>query len=61
MNNDLKEQDLAYSGDPMFDDILRDLLALNTAQSQSSTDLTNNSQQNDDSNSSILLSEQSSL
>jgi hypothetical protein len=29
MNNDLKEQDLAYSGDPMFDDILKDLLALN--------------------------------
>jgi hypothetical protein len=29
MNNDLKEQDMAYGGDPMFDDILRDLLALN--------------------------------
>ena len=57
MNNDLKEQDLAYSGDPMFDDILRDLLALNTAQSQQSD--STNSQQNDDSQ--ILLSEQSSL
>lgn len=30
MNNDLKEQDLAYSGDPMFDDILKDLLSLNS-------------------------------
>lgn len=30
MNNDLKEQDLAYSGDPMFDEILKDLLSLNT-------------------------------
>jgi hypothetical protein len=29
MNNDLKEQDMAYGGDPMFDDILKDLLALN--------------------------------
>jgi len=31
MNNDLKEQDMAYSGDPMFDDILKDLLALTTS------------------------------
>ena len=30
MNNDLKEQDMTYSGDPMFDEILRDLLSLTT-------------------------------
>lgn len=29
MNNDLKEQDMTYSGDPMFDEILKDLMALN--------------------------------
>jgi Arf-GAP/coiled-coil/ANK repeat/PH domain-containing protein len=29
MNNDLKEQDFAYSGDPMFSEILRDLLRFN--------------------------------
>ncbi len=28
MNNDLKEQDMSYSGDPMFSDILKDLLSL---------------------------------
>ena len=28
MNNDLKEQDLSYTGDPMFDEILKDLLTL---------------------------------
>ena len=28
MNNDLKEQDMAYSGDPMFDEMLKDLLSL---------------------------------
>jgi hypothetical protein len=27
MNNDLKQQDCSYSGDPMFDDILKDLLS----------------------------------
>ena len=27
MNNDLKKQDCSYSGDPMFDDILKDLLS----------------------------------
>lgn len=37
MNNDLKEQDLTFCGDPMFDDILKDLLALNTAQCSQST------------------------
>lgn len=30
MNNDLKEQDLSYTGDPMFDEILKDLLTLST-------------------------------
>ena len=29
MNNDLKEQDMAYSGDPMFNEILKDLLSFN--------------------------------
>jgi Arf-GAP with coiled-coil, ANK repeat and PH domain-containing protein len=29
MNNDLKEQDLSYGGDPMFDEMLKDLLNLN--------------------------------
>ena len=29
MNNDLKEQDMSYSGDPMFDEMLKDLLSLN--------------------------------
>ncbi|RNA01459.1 arf-GAP with coiled- ANK repeat and PH domain-containing 1 [Brachionus plicatilis] len=39
MNNDLKEQDLTYSGDPMFDEILKDLLALNIPnEDQVSTD-----------------------
>lgn len=33
MNNDLKEQDMTYSGDPMFDEILRDLLSLTTSTS----------------------------
>lgn len=28
MNNELKEQDMSYSGDPMFDQILKDLLSL---------------------------------
>jgi ankyrin repeat protein len=28
MNNELKEQDMTYSGDPMFDEILKDLLSL---------------------------------
>lgn len=28
MNNELKEQDMTYSGDPMFDQILKDLLSL---------------------------------
>ena len=28
MNNDLKQQDCNYCGDPMFDDILKDLLTL---------------------------------
>lgn len=28
MNNDLKEQDMTYSGDPMFDEMLKDLLSL---------------------------------
>lgn len=27
MNNDLKKQDCSYSGDPMFDDVLKDLLS----------------------------------
>lgn len=30
MNNDLKEQDMTYSGDPMFDEILKDLMTLNS-------------------------------
>ena len=34
MNNDLKEQDMTYSGDPMFDEILKDLLSLSTATSE---------------------------
>lgn len=29
MNNDLKEQDFSYSGDPMFSEILKDLLKFN--------------------------------
>jgi hypothetical protein len=37
MNNDLKEQDMTYSGDPMFDDILKDLLALTTSSNADST------------------------
>ena len=38
MNNDLKEQDLTYSGDPMFDEILKDLLALNLNSNQVKTE-----------------------
>jgi hypothetical protein len=34
MNNDLKQQDCTYSGDPMFDDILKDLLSLTTPNQQ---------------------------
>ena len=41
MNNDLKEQDMTYSGDPMFDDILKDLLALTTSGNADSTSETN--------------------
>ncbi|CAF0702791.1 unnamed protein product [Brachionus calyciflorus] len=37
MNNDLKEQDLTYSGDPMFDEILKDLLTINMNNIQSKT------------------------
>ena len=37
MNNDLKEQDMAYGGDPMFDDILRDLLAFNPSTNEDET------------------------
>lgn len=37
MNNDLKQQDCTYSGDPMFDDVLKDLLTLT-----SSNDTNNN-------------------
>jgi Arf-GAP/coiled-coil/ANK repeat/PH domain-containing protein len=40
MNNDLKEQDMAYSGDPMFSEILKDLLSFNT--SENSNELINN-------------------
>lgn len=50
MNNDLKEQDLAYSGDPMFDDILKDLLSLNT-----------NDQSLENDSSSVPIDEQSCL
>lgn len=38
MNNDLKEQDMTYSGDPMFDEILKDLLALNNSKIDQVTD-----------------------
>ena len=31
MNIDLREQDMDYSGDPMFDEVLKDLLSLNTS------------------------------
>jgi hypothetical protein len=41
MNNDLKEQDMAYGGDPMFDDILRDLLALNQTIDEETTQSNN--------------------
>ena len=37
MNNDLKEQDMGYSGDPMFDDILKDLLSLTAGTTDEST------------------------
>ena len=33
MNNDLKKQDCSYSGDPMFDDILKDLLSKTSIES----------------------------
>lgn len=33
MNNDLKEQDYSYSGDPMFSEILNDLLKINEDES----------------------------
>ena len=35
MNNELKEQDMSYSGDPMFDQILKDLLSLTSNESES--------------------------
>ena len=58
MNIDLKEQDMTYSGDPMFDDILKDLLALtssntneNGESNESSENTTaNNSNQNIENN-----------
>lgn len=34
MNNDLKESDMTYSGDPMFDEILKDLLTLTNEQTE---------------------------
>ncbi len=34
MNNELKEQDMTYSGDPMFDQILKDLLSLTSNESE---------------------------
>lgn len=37
MNNELKEQDMSYSGDPMFDQILKDLLSL-TSNGESESD-----------------------
>ena len=64
MNNDLKEQDMNYCGDPMFDDILKDLLTLtsvakeeknlsNDEENQAHTDSSENS---DHSESSIAKS-----
>lgn len=50
MNNDLKEQDMSYSGDPMFDEMLKDLLSLSATnedlERQSSDDNTTNSSNN---------------
>ncbi len=37
MNNDLKEQDISYSGDPMFSDILKDLLSLEESENRIKT------------------------
>ncbi len=34
MNNELKEQDMTYSGDPMFDQILKDLVSLTSNESE---------------------------
>ena len=42
MNNELKEQDMSYSGDPMFDQILKDLLSLTSNESESD-EVANNS------------------
>ena len=57
MNNDLKEQDMTYTGDPMFAEILRDLTTVQmcdsnenqTETSQTAEDKSENSNQNDNS------------
>lgn len=55
MNNDLKEQDMAYSGDPMFDEILNDLLSLNSNRNDSNSQSHSDSSLSDQSNISIKL------
>jgi len=42
MNNELKEQDCSYSGDPMFDQILKDLLCLTNEDNKPSNATNNN-------------------
>jgi Arf-GAP/coiled-coil/ANK repeat/PH domain-containing protein len=46
MNNDLKEQDMTYSGDPMFDDILKDLLSLTAVETGKKRSLKSNEENN---------------
>lgn len=47
MNNDLKEQDMLYCGDPMFAEILRDLTSF---PNQNSNDELNNTEPSKESN-----------
>jgi hypothetical protein len=46
MNNELKEQDCSYSGDPMFDQILKDLLCL-TSNEDKENELNNEQNHNE--------------